>query len=146
MDLRAASDNAYEARVRVNFSGEGDVVAEIGMAGSQTVVEDHVSVPQQEVEVLSRLRFLRVEGGYEIEVVELPESLEVAIESRLGQRMVSICASALVLLGVRCDGLAGLFATATVPLPEEGGVYFLPEENLSRAERVRLDRFLAGGS
>lgn len=142
VDLRPAPDGTYLARIRVNFSGEGDVVAQLHMAGGETVLEDHVIAPQQEIEVLSRLRFRRVDGGYELETVELPESVEVAIESRLADQIVGMCRSALMLLGMRCDGLDSLFSTATVPLPEPGGVYFIPEEHLSRGERVRLERFL----
>ena len=144
VDLQPAPEETYLARIRVNFSGEGDVVAELRMAGADTLLEDHVTAPQQEVEVLARLRFRQVDGGYELETVELPQSIEVEIESQLGDRIVGICQSGLSLLGVQCGGLDAMFSTATIPLPQPGGTYFIPEDNLSKAERIRLNRFLAG--
>lgn len=146
VDLRPGGDAAYEARVRVNFSGEGDVIAELEMAGADTTLEDHVTAPQQEVEVNARLRFRRVEGGYEIETLEMQETIEVEIESRLGEQIVGICQSALAFLGVRCSGIEAMFSSATVRLPEAGATYFIAEDKLSRGERARLDRFLAEGS
>ncbi len=143
VDLRPGPDGTYHARVRVNFSGEGDVVAEIGMAGAETRLEDHVTAPQQEIQVDARLRFTRVEGGYEIETVELQESVEVEIESRLGGQIASICDTALALLGADCSAVLAMFNSATIDLPEPGGVYFIPEEKLSRAERHKLDRYLS---
>jgi hypothetical protein len=142
LELQPAPDDTYLARIRVNFSGEGDVVAELSMVGGDTTLEDHVTAPQQEVELLSRLKLRRVEGGYELETVELPQSVEVAIESRLGDQLLGVCQSALALLGMRCAGLDAMFSTATVPLPRPGATYFISEEHLASAESKRLDRFL----
>jgi hypothetical protein len=141
-DLRPAPNGTYEVRVRVNVSGDGDIIAEIGAPGSTTRLDDHVILPQQEVEVRARIRFRRIEGGYELETVEMQETVEVAIESRLGTRLVELCRTALALLGVDCSGVRGMLSTATIDLPDAGGTYFIEEERLSRAERVRLDRFL----
>jgi hypothetical protein len=141
VDLRPAANGTYEARVRINFSGEGQIAAEIGGAGA-TRLEDHVSAPQQEVEVNARIRFHRVEGGYEIDTVEMQESVEVAIESELGGQIVELCRTALALLGADCRGVRSMFSSATIDLPEAGGSYFISEDRLSRSERLRLDRFL----
>jgi hypothetical protein len=141
VDLRPAPNGTYETRVRVNFSGEGEIVAEIGGAGA-TRLEDRVSAPLQEVQVNARIRFRSVEGGYEVDTVEMQESVEVAIESELGGRIVELCRSALALLGADCRGVRAMFSSATIDLPEAGGSYFIAEDRLSRSERVRLDRFL----
>ena len=144
VDLRPSTAGSYEARIRVNFSGEGDVFAELEMAGAETKLEDHVVAPRQEVEVMARIRFRQVDGGYEVETLELPPSVEVEIESRLGEQIIGVCQSALVLLGVQCGGLDEMFSSATIPLPKAGGTYFISEEQLTPAERVRLNRFLEG--
>jgi len=140
--LLPEGDGQYRTRVRVGFSGEGDLIADLGMVGAEKRVEDHVVVPLQEVEVYGRVRFTQVEDGYEIETLELPETVDVKIESRLGQQMVDVCKRTLRILGVKCSGLAAAFSVATVPLPSPGNIYFIPEEQLSRAERRRLNRFL----
>lgn len=145
VDLRPGPDGAHHARIRVNFSGEGDVVAEIGMVGAETTLDDHVTAPQQEIEVDALIRFTRVEGGYELETLELQESVEVDIESRLGTQIAGICDSALAILGADCSAVLAMFTTATIDLPEAGGVYFIPEDRLSRAERHKLDRYLGSG-
>ncbi len=143
VDLRPGPEGAHHARIRVNFSGEGEVVAEIGMAGTGTTLEDYVTAPQQEVEVSALIRFTSVEGGYEIETLKLQESIEVDIESRLGTQMAGICNSALAIFGADCSAVLAMFTTATIDLPKAGGVYFVPEDRLSRAERHKLDRYLA---
>lgn len=142
VELQPAAEETYQARIRVNFSGEGDVIAELAMVGADTTLEDHVTAPQQEVEVNARLRFRQVDGGYEVETVELQESIEVQIESRLGGQIAGVCKSALAFLGVQCRGIDSMFSTATIRLPEPGATYFIPDEKLSKAEQVRLNRLL----
>ena len=142
IDLRRRADGTYDTRIRVRFSGDGEVVARVGMGSAAQSLEDHVHAPDQEVEVRGRLTFRVVEDGYEIETLALPESVAVRIESELGARMVSVCQSAFAFLGIQCAAVEALLSRAEVPLPAAGGVYFLAAERLSRAERVRLDRFL----
>lgn len=142
LDLRRRGDGTYDSRIRVRFSGDGDIVAEVGMGSAVQRLEDHVHAPDQEVEVLARLGFREVEAGYEIEAIELPPSVTVRIESELGTRMVTICQTAFAFLGIRCGTVEAMFSRAAVPLPDSGGLYFLSSERLSRAERLRLSRFL----
>lgn len=141
--MKPDGEQRFRSRIRVTFSGEGELVADIGLVGADKRLEDHVVVPLQEVEVFALVRFLKVDGGYEIETVELPVSVEVAIESQLGSKLVKVCRSAFSILGVKCSGLDAAFSTASVPLPKDGGRYFIAEEQLSRAERKKLNRFLA---
>lgn len=142
VDLQAREDGSHRARIRVHFAGEGDLVATLSVAGADTTLDDHVIAPDQEVEVDSVVRFSKVEGGYEVETIEMPETVSVEIESELGGKMVSICESALSFLGVSCDGVDSMLSTATVPLPRPGGTYFISDDKLSRAERKRLNRYL----
>lgn len=142
VELRPRGEGAFDVRVRVNFSGEGDLVADIGLVGAETRMEDHVVVPLQEIEVEARVRFTAVEGGYEIETLELPEVVNVAIESRLGGQLVDTCKSTLAILGINCRGLDAMFSNAPVPMPKPGGHYFISEDQLSDSERRRLNRFL----
>ena len=143
VDLQARGDGSHRARIRVHFAGEGDLVATLSVAGADTTLDDHVIAPDQEVEVDSVVRFSRVDEGYEVETIEMPETVSVEIESELGKKMVSICQSALSFLGVNCDGIDSMFSTATIPLPRPGGTYFISDDKLSRAERKRLKRYLA---
>ena len=142
VELKAAVDGTYDARIRVNFSGDGDIVAQVGMVGAQTELEDHVIAPPQEVEVLAKIKFRRVEEGYEVETIELPATVEVEIESRMGAQIIDTCKSALSFLGVECGGIEAMFNSASVPLPKAGGTYFISNDKLSRSERRRLNRFL----
>jgi hypothetical protein len=141
--LRPDGEGHFQTRIRVAFSGEGDLEADLSLVGADKRIEDHVNVPSQEVEVLAVLRFSRVEGGYEVETIELPEKVDVAIESRLGSQLVDVCSGALAILGVKCSGLAAAFSIASIPLPGAGGTYFIDQDQLTRSERRRLDRFLS---
>lgn len=143
VDLRRRGAELYETRIRVHFAGDGEVIAEIGMGSTLQTLEDHVHAPDQEVEVRALVRFREIEDGFEMETVELPGSVTVVIESELGERMVSVCQSAFAFLGIRCSLVEAMFSRAIVPLPEAGGTYFLSHESLTRAERIRLSRFLA---
>jgi len=142
VDLQPQGGSVFDTRVRVSFSGEGELLADIGLVGAGTRMEDHVVVPLQEVEVEARIRFTAVEGGYEIETLELPEVVNVQIESRLGKQLIDTCKSTLAILGINCSGLDAMFSTAPVPLPKAGGQYFISEDQLGKAERKRLNRFL----
>jgi hypothetical protein len=141
--LKPDGEGRFRTRIRVGFSGEGDLEADLSLVGADKRLEDHVIVPLQEVEILALVRFTRVDDGYEIETLELPQEVEVAIESRLGNQLVKTCSGALSILGVKCSGLAAAFSTAAVPLPPEGGTYFLDAQQLTRSERRKLDRFMA---
>ena len=142
VELRPRGEGVFDARVRVSFSGEGDLLADVGLVGAETRMEDHVVVPLQEVEVEARVRFAAIEGGYEIETLELPEVVNVAIESRLGRQLVDTCKQTLAILGINCSGLDAMFSNAPVPMPKPGGQYFISDDQLGRTERRRLNRFL----
>ncbi len=141
--LMPDGEGRFRTRIRIGFSGEGDLEADLSLVGADKRFEDHVIVPLQEVEILALVRFVRVDEGYEIETLELPKKVDVAIESRLGKQLVEACRGLLSILGLECSGLAAAFSTAAIPLPPEGGTYFIDFQQLTRSERRRLDRFLA---
>ncbi len=144
VQLRPIEEGVYETRTRVRFRGEGDLVAKIDALGSAGDLRDHVVVPEQEVEVDAKVRFVSLSNG-DVQVVSvwMPKTLSIRIQSGLGEQLYGICNIALAILGIDCSMLERVFTTAIVPLPEPGTSTTLTAEQLSPGERQRLREYLA---
>jgi hypothetical protein len=131
------------------FAGRARIVADYELAGVPGRLEDEVTVPRQSRAIAGRVRLARAdgdEGGYAVTIVELPPTVEVRIESRLAGQLGAVCdaLSILPLVALDCDAIRGALATASVPLPKAGEIYFLPDSRLTPAERRLLDAYLGG--
>jgi hypothetical protein len=144
LDLTPLGDGTHRAHFVAEFAGSGELIADVGVAGMTSRLEDSVTVPRQERIVVGRVRLGRGEQGYEITPVELPDAVDVRIESRLAGRFAALCESFALLPGMLldCGALRAGLSRARVPMPESGETYLLPAECLDAGLRQRLDAYL----
>jgi len=145
LEMRPVEGDLHAVRVVLDLMGEAKLDAQFEIAGAGSKLEDEVKLPPQEIAVDAMIRMRPVEGGYDVETVELPENVSVAMDSRLGGELVSWCERVPVFffLGLSCDGLDSLLSTAVVPLPKPGEVRFLAVSELQENERQALDAYLS---
>ncbi|MCB1009367.1 MAG: hypothetical protein KDB94_10795 [Acidobacteria bacterium] len=134
-----------EGRVELDVLGKGTIEAQVDLGGVRETFRDEVILPPQTLVIPGKARLERVEGGYRVRVVELPERVSVAIQSRLVTSIVNLCGTAEVLtLGaVSCEGLERALTRPSVPIPREAGEVYLPDSELDAGDRAALDRLLA---
>ena len=144
LDLAPLADGTHRATFTAEFAGSGELIADVGVAGMTSRLEDSVTVPRQERIVVGRVRLGRGEQGYEITPVELPDAVDVRIESRLAGSFAALCESFALLPGMLldCGALRAGLSRARVPMPESGETYLLPAECLDAGLRQRLDAYL----
>ena len=140
--LKARGDGVFDAGVELEFAGSGRLVADLDLSGASSRLEDLLTVPQQKRTLFASVRIFKSPSGYLVTPLEMPKTFAIAIESRLGRRIVDSCRGVGFLLGLDCDGLAQLFEQAAIPLPETGETYLVEASRLSAAERGQLDSFL----
>jgi hypothetical protein len=145
LEMRPVEGDLHAARIVLDLMGEAKLDAEFLIGGTGSRLEDEVKVPPQEIAVDALIRMRRVEDGYEVETVELPASVSIAMESRLGGELVSWCERIPVFffLGLSCDGLDSLLSEAVIPLPKPGEVRHLAVTELQEEERQALDLYLS---
>ncbi len=145
--LAKAGDGSYDARLQIEFSGHGTIIADVTLGTLQTQIQDELTVPLQALELRSRVTVTVSPEGYTILPLELPSSVPVRIESRVAQRLFAICRPmALVLVSLDCALLERSLTLLDVPLPPAGEGYWLPAEELEPEERLRFESFLGGAA
>jgi hypothetical protein len=141
--LRPQEKGVYGLALQLEFAGQGRLIADLTVAGSQSRFEDLLTVPAQRRTVLGTVRIARSKSGYLVTPTTLPETFGIEIESRIGQQLVGACKSLAMLgLGGSCDDLERAFSLVQVPLPAPGETYLVESSRLSVAERQKLDAFL----
>jgi hypothetical protein len=142
LDLAPLPDGTHRARFQARFRGQGDLVLDVDVGGSDSRLEDEVRVPRQVTSVDARLKLARSEAGYELTPVELPEKVTIRIESDLAGRFATLCDAFTLLLGLDCDPLRAGLSRATFSMPEPGETYLLPTECVDDEVARRLDAYL----
>lgn len=144
--LTPLPDGSHLAALTVEFEGAAEVEAEVSIAGAASRLEDRVTVPLQSRTLHGRVTIERVAGGYVFTALELPERVTVTIESGLADRFLQTCNLLRALLPLECGVLGSLLSRVVLPLPDPGGSYLLPDEELTDGDRAALDAYLRGGS
>lgn len=146
LEMTPLGDGEHRVEVWVRFEGEAEVEAELLMAGLSTgMVQDEVTVPNQERQIDSRVKIERQEEDYLITVVETPKDFQIAIKSRLAAQLVSMCEGiARFTFGSNCEGLEGTLSNPKIPMPEPGEEFILPAGQLTADERAQLEAYLDG--
>ncbi len=141
--LTAIRDGAFMGEIELDVQGKGALVADVTMGPIVRQLTDEVVVPPQTLRVAARVRVRRVADGYEILPEELPKSIEVAVQSQTVNQILALCdqAATLSLGAIDCSGLDRALTRPAVPIPG-GGSLFLGDENLTAADRERLDALL----
>ena len=132
-------DGIVDMGLEIDFEGEGRLTIEIVATGTR--FEDRVAAPRQTVRMEGKARLARVDGGFDLTVVEAPGSVALRIESGLADKMVGMCKSFAAFFGADCDGLAKSLAVANVPMPRAGEKFFVDDKRLTKKERKALARF-----
>lgn len=144
--LTPLPDGSHLAALTVEFEGGAEVEAEISVAGAASRLEDRVTVPLQSKTLHGRVTIERVAAGYVFTALELPERVTVTIESGLADRFLQTCNLLRALVPLECGVLGSLVSRVVLPLPDPGGSYLLPDEELTDEDRAALDAYLRGGS
>jgi hypothetical protein len=144
VSMTVAPEGGHRIVLELRVSGWGEIEADVTVGSIETTLSDHLTLPEQSVLLAGRAAIVRGEGGYNIAVFELPETVTVAIESQLAQRLFRVCRPmGLVLVALDCPALERSLSQIVVSLPKPGSTYFLADEELAPADRVELDRYLS---
>jgi hypothetical protein len=144
--LTRMPDGRHRARGIVRFSGEGTVRAELDFGGLPAMLEDRVEFPVQEVAIEGTLRVERSETAYRVTAEELPPFTAIEMRSRLASELVSLCEGLAIFIAgdAGCGDLRELLERPRLPLPEPGKTFQVSFEDLTAAERARIDDYLRG--
>ncbi len=134
---------AHQAHLELELMGKGQLVADVEGAGLRTRLQDELFVPPQVLALDGRIRLARGEGGYQVTPLELPRQVEVKIQSKLSNDLLSLCDGVALFTGLDCGALERSLSVATIPLPAVGESYLLADGDLSEADRAALDALLA---
>jgi hypothetical protein len=141
--LEPAAEGTHSVRVEIEVQGSGTINAVLRAAGLEGKLDDELTLPLQTLRLDGRIRLARSAAGYQIALVEAPESVEVQIESQLAGRLVPLCRQmALVLVRFDCAALEDALSRVQVPIPQPGTEFLLPIEEVSPEEAKALDRYL----
>ncbi len=142
--LSAMRDGTFMGEVELDVQGKGALVADVVMGPIVRQLTDEIVVPPQTIRLAAKVRIRRVADGYEITPDKLPQSIEVAVQSRTINQILALCdqAATLSLGAVDCTGLDHALTRPAVPIPGGGQAYLLGDDNLTDADRARLDALL----
>lgn len=146
LHLEPAGDGLHKAVLQVAFSGEGELITEVKLGTIPARFEDQVRFPPQEHTVTAWVTIEVEEDGYRIVAKELPETVQIELESSRAEGLVGFCRQmSLFLAGdAGCEKLESMLSNPKVPLPKPGSDFLVRRWALSESERERLDFYLAG--
>jgi hypothetical protein len=142
LELTPLGDGRYDFSLELRFAGEGQLTADLDIAGARSHYADHLVVPEQSRTLAGRARVMRDAEGYLVVPEALPPSFDVAIHSQVGQQLLLACRGLAALMPVDCNLLQRGFSEVSIPLPDSGDTYIVAAQQLSEAERQRLDAYL----
>lgn len=144
--LEPAEDGLHKAVIDVTFSGEGRLITEISIGTLPTRFEDQVRFPRQRRAITAWVTIEAAEEGYRVVTVELPETVEIELESALAADLVGFCRrmSLFTAGDAGCDTLAENLSHPKLPLPKPGTDFLVKSSDLTEVERERLDLYLQG--
>lgn len=143
LDIEPLPTGDYRMTARASVLGKGIVTALIEAGGVPGEIEDEILLPPQEVVVEGRASVRRVPGGYEVTPLELPETVELRIQSRLARQVVSTCETLSILIaGMECAGFERALSVVRLPLPEPGEPQIVGAGYLTAEERRQVDAAL----
>lgn len=143
LEIEPLPTGDYRMTARASVLGKALVTAIVEAAGVPGEIEDEILLLPQEVVVEGRARVRRVDAGYEVTPLELPATVELAIQSRLAAQVVSMCDTLSILVaGMECAGFERSLSVVRLPLPEAGTPQVVDAGYLTDEERRRIDAAL----
>lgn len=145
LDLRPAANGQHDALFHARLRGTAQLVADVDFGGLPGRLEDSIGLPEQDTEIAARVAIDRLADGYQVTAVRLPPHVELAIDSKLGGSLVSLCRAVAIftLGGDACDGLDRALSVVRLPLPAAGEKYHIADADLTESERRQLEQYLA---
>ncbi len=146
LHLEPAEDGLHKVLLDVTFSGEGQLITVVKLGALPARFEDDVRFPRQQRSVVGWVSIEAVEDGYRVVTRELPEVVQIELESALAGDLVGFCRKmSLFTAGdAGCDSLEGLLSNPKLPLPKPGSEFLVRGSALTETERQRLDLYLEG--
>ncbi len=146
LDLQWGAGSVVNGRFEVELEGFGDLIADvIGPGESRNHFEETVTARRQRVRVAAALRFAKVKEGYLVTLVEpLSRSIDIVVESKLSENLLSMCKvfEVLPMLNLLdCGSLEKALTQLAVPMPAVGTQWLLSNERLTASEKRFFDRF-----
>ncbi|MEW6487936.1 MAG: hypothetical protein AB1578_08480 [Thermodesulfobacteriota bacterium] len=143
LTLWPLADGSHGARLAARGQGRGILWAGVEAFGLGTEQSDPVILPEQEQELVGRVRVAREADRYRVTPLALPKSITVQVRSGMGERLAGWCEGLpLPFLEAECGGLRRVLSTLTVPLPRPGETYDVARSDLTPEERRVLDAYL----
>lgn len=143
LEIEPLPTGDYRMTARVSLLGKALVTALVDAGGVPGEIDDEILLPPQEVVVSGRALVRRVEEGYEITPLELPETVDLRIQSRLARQVVSTCETLSILVsGMECAGFERGLSVVRLPLPEPGSPQIVDAGYLTPEERAQIDAAL----
>lgn len=143
--LEPAPNGEHKAVLRVDFSGEGELVTELEVGAVPSRFEDRVRFPRQAHEITAWVTIESEVEGYRVVARQLPETVQVELESSRAAALAGFCRRmSLFFAGdAACDQLESMLSRPRVPLPKPGSDFLVRRSALTPAEIARLDLYLA---
>jgi hypothetical protein len=141
LELTPLGGERHRFRGWVDFLGKADLVA-VFASGGPGRMEDQVLFPTQQLEIQGEVDVVAGPAGYDITTRRLPEFVDVAMQSRLGNQLLSLCEVMTILSGGDCSGLGAAFGRLRLSLPPPGETYLLQADQLTSEERALVDDYL----
>ena len=143
--MRRLQDGSFFVNLELRLWAEGTIVADVALGRIRSTLEDALEAPSQELRLSGRIALERVEGGYVVTTLEIPEAVTVEIHSKLAGQLFALCRQmALVLVNLQCEELERSLTYLRVPMPPPGEQYLLPDDELTEENRARLEALLGG--
>lgn len=143
--LTPRSDGAFDAELELDIQGKGAIVADVTLGAVAETFTDDVIIPLQKLKLAGKVKLRRVAGAYEVTAIELPAKLQIAVQSRTVNQILTLCdnAALLTLGAIDCTGLDRALTRPAVSLPA-GQSFTLADGDLSDEDRRQLDALLGG--
>lgn len=143
--LEPLGGGRFLARLEIDLSGKGELVADVDFGGSPQRMTDTLVLPQQKLRLDAKVAIVRQPGGYRVTALEAPSSLPIEIRSKLVGDLLDSCASlAMLSLGaLDCAPIIAALERPRLPLPGPGAEQWLADADLSATERASIDALLA---
>lgn len=144
--LEPAADGLHKATIEIGFSGEGLLITNVRVGAVPTRFEDRVRFPAQRNRVVAWVKIAEEEDGYRVVAEELPETVQIELESERAETLVDFCRKVSLFFAgdTACEGLESMLSSPRIPLPEPGSEYLVRRSALTEGEIERLDLYLAG--
>lgn len=142
--LTPGAAGVFDGTVELEVQGKGILIADVTFGPLAERFTEEVIVPPQKLALAGKARLVRVEGGYEIVPIELPERLAVAVQSQTVNQILTLCdRTSLVSLGaIDCTGLERALTHPSIPIPQ-GQTFTLHDSDLTDEDRRELDALIA---